>query len=52
MIADVRVTRETDMISYQHEPHGLNDAMINKAVRLIEEREDEIRSAWKRHFGG
>ena len=32
--------------------HGLNDATINRAVRLIEEREDEIRAAWQRHFGG
>ena len=31
--------------------YGLSDATVRKAMRLIEEREDEIRTAWKSHFG-
>ena len=32
--------------------YGLSDATVRKAMRLIEEREDEIRTAWNSHFGG
>ena len=31
--------------------HGLSRALITKAARLISEHEDEIREAWKAHFG-
>ncbi len=31
--------------------YGLSDASVRKAVRLIEERKDEIRAAWRSHFG-
>lgn len=31
--------------------HGLTDNELNIARKLIKEREDEIRSAWYRHFG-
>lgn len=33
------------------ENHGLSLRLLNKAVRLVEEHEDEIRSAWQEHFG-
>ena len=32
--------------------HGLTDRQLNTARRLIQEHEDEIRAAWKEHFGG
>ena len=31
--------------------YGLNPQRISKALRLIKEHENEIRSAWKKHFG-
>ena len=30
--------------------YGLSQAAVRVAIRLIREREDEIRSAWKTHF--
>ena len=30
--------------------YGLSDRQLNKALQLIREHEDEIRSAWKAHF--
>ena len=30
--------------------YGLSQASLRVAKRLIEEREDEIRSAWETHF--
>ena len=30
--------------------YGLSQASVRTAARLIREREDEIRSAWKKHF--
>lgn len=32
--------------------HGLSAAQLQLIKRLIEERENEIRAAWNRHFGG
>lgn len=32
--------------------YGLAERDINDARKLVEEREDEIREAWHRHFGG
>lgn len=32
--------------------YGLNRQALNKAQRLVEEHEDEIRKAWEKHFGG
>ena len=32
--------------------YGLNARQLNAALRLVEEHEDEIRSAWNSHFGG
>jgi hypothetical protein len=31
---------------------GLNQRQIAAAIRLIREYEDEIRTAWKKHFNG
>ncbi|MFQ5741043.1 MAG: DUF4160 domain-containing protein [Acidobacteriota bacterium] len=31
--------------------HNLSDREIRTALRLIEEREDEITTAWQSHFG-
>ena len=31
--------------------YGLSMRQINAALRLIQEHEDEIRKAWKTHFG-
>ena len=31
---------------------GLNDRKLRRAVELVREREDEIREAWEKHFGG
>jgi len=31
--------------------YGLSPRMINRALQLIREHEDEIRAAWKAHFG-
>jgi alkanesulfonate monooxygenase SsuD/methylene tetrahydromethanopterin reductase-like flavin-dependent oxidoreductase (luciferase family) len=33
------------------ENHGLNRRELSLARRLIRERLDEIRAAWKEHFG-
>lgn len=30
--------------------YGLSMRQVNAALRLIQEREDEIRKAWKTHF--
>ena len=30
---------------------GLSPIRVNTAQRLIEERQDEVRAAWKEHFG-
>lgn len=32
--------------------YGLSARQIARVVRLVEEHEDEIRTAWERHFGG
>ena len=34
------------------ENYGLRSGEIATARQLIEEHEDEIRDAWRRHFGG
>ena len=34
------------------ENHGLSRRALSEARRVIEERTDEIRTAWSRHFGG
>ena len=31
--------------------YGLSIRQVNAALRLIQEHEDEIRKAWKTHFG-
>ena len=31
---------------------GLSERKIREALRLVEEHEDEIRAAWREHFGG
>jgi hypothetical protein len=31
--------------------YGLSMRQVNAALRLIQEHEDEIRKAWKTHFG-
>ena len=33
------------------ENHGLSLRLLNKAARLVEEHQDEIRRSWKEHFG-
>ena len=33
------------------EDHGLGARKLKVALRLIREHEDEIRAAWKAHFG-
>jgi hypothetical protein len=32
--------------------HGLNDRQLRRVQQIVEERRDEIRSAWNKHFGG
>ena len=32
--------------------YGLSENDLNRVRKLIEEHEDDIRSAWHRHFGG
>lgn len=32
--------------------YGLTPQRLTKALRLIKEHEDEVRIAWRRHFGG
>ena len=32
--------------------YGLNGSDLRQAQELIEEHEDEIKRAWKQHFGG
>ena len=32
--------------------YGLSVRQVNRALRLVQEREDEIRQAWQAHFGG
>jgi len=34
------------------ESHGLKPRDLREALDVIEERQDEIREAWSRHFGG
>jgi hypothetical protein len=31
--------------------YGLSDPQINRALRLIREKENDIRRAWNEHFG-
>jgi hypothetical protein len=31
---------------------GLNERKLRRALELVREREDEIRRAWREHFGG
>ena len=31
--------------------YGLNERQVREALRLIEERKDEIKAAWHAHFG-
>ncbi|MBT9612132.1 MAG: DUF4160 domain-containing protein [Burkholderiales bacterium] len=31
--------------------HGLSQSELNAALRLIREHEDDIRNAWREHFG-
>ena len=31
--------------------HGLSERKIREALRLVAEHEDEIRTAWREHFG-
>lgn len=31
--------------------YGLNDRQVREALRLTEERKDEIKAAWHAHFG-
>jgi hypothetical protein len=31
---------------------GLSSRLVNKAMKLVMENEDEIRAAWQRHFAG
>lgn len=32
--------------------HGLSPKKLKTALRLVRERDDEIRGAWKEHFSG
>lgn len=32
--------------------YGLSENELGRVRKLIEEHEDDIRNAWKRHFGG
>jgi hypothetical protein len=32
--------------------YGLSQRRLARALRLVQEHEDEIRNAWKAHFGG
>nr|WP_246525282.1 DUF4160 domain-containing protein [Geomobilimonas luticola] len=32
--------------------YGLSEYDLGRVRKLIEEHEDDIRSAWRRHFGG
>ncbi|MGH7662887.1 MAG: DUF4160 domain-containing protein [Gemmatimonadaceae bacterium] len=34
-----------------HGTHGLGVTRVNTALRIIEERENEARAAWVKHFG-
>lgn len=54
----VHVHRENGEAKFWIEPeiklainYGLSQAQLNRAKKLIEEHEDEIRNAWKEHFG-
>ena len=31
--------------------YGLSPTRVNTAQRMIQEREDEVRAAWREHFG-
>ena len=31
--------------------HGLSERTLKMALEIVEEREDEIRTAWRQHFG-
>jgi hypothetical protein len=55
----VHVHRENGEAKFWIEPkielatnYGLSQAQLTRAKRLIEEHENEIRNAWKEHFGG
>ena len=32
--------------------HGMNEQLLNRARKLIEDHEQEIRDAWNKHFPG
>jgi hypothetical protein len=34
------------------ENHGLSTRRLTAVVHLVQENEDEIRAAWREHFGG
>lgn len=31
--------------------HGLSERKLRDALRLVEEHKDEIKAAWREHFG-
>ena len=41
----------TGLKSKLAQDYGLGPQMVNRALRLIREHEDEIRAAWQTHFG-
>jgi hypothetical protein len=54
----VHVTQERYEAKFWLEPmielahnNGLNSRQLKKAVRLIEEHQDEIKTQWQAHFG-
>jgi hypothetical protein len=54
----VRVTYEKFEAKFWLEPtiefahnNGLKSSQLKKALKLIEEHEDEIKAKWQRHFG-
>jgi Domain of unknown function (DUF4160) len=53
----VHVHRSNGEVRFWIEPkirlarnYGLTDRQLNTALRVIQEHEDEIRTAWKEHF--
>ena len=32
--------------------YGLADHQVNRALKIVQEHEQEIRDAWRKHFGG
>ncbi|MFO1364484.1 MAG: DUF4160 domain-containing protein [Burkholderiales bacterium] len=54
----VHVQGENGEVKFWLEPqielarnYGLSDPEVNRALRLIREKEDDIRRAWNEHFG-